>query len=101
MMSDRMIVPTERLLEKAKIIGTCKNCGGKVVLDPRHKEPVCLGCGAVNPKRSSDLVSTRYMVVVCPNCQSRKRRPRKVVVVEYNWRGFGYCPSCGYRFKFD
>ena len=100
MLSDRMIIPAEQLFDKAKIIGKCK-CGGTIILDPRHKEPVCLSCGTVNPKRGkSDLVPTRYMVVVCPNCQAKKRKPRKVVVVEYNWRGYGYCPLCGFKFKF-
>ena len=100
LLSDRMIVPAERLFDKAKIIGTCRKCGGKVVLDPRHREPVCLNCGRINPPRKNDLVPTRYMVVVCPNCQAKKRKPRKVVVVEYNWRGYGYCPLCGFKFKF-
>ncbi len=96
-----MIWNNKKILEKGRWYGNCE-CGGKIVLDTVHREFVCIKCGKIYDKpRGRGLIPTRYMITVCPNCQSNKRKPRKVMIVEYNHSGYGYCPLCGYKYKFD
>jgi len=92
----------QKTLEKEKGFGKCR-CGGEIKLDKTHREFVCMSCGRIHPKPrgNPELKPTRYLVLSCINCQAKKRNKRYVTIVEYNWSGWGRCPLCGYKYRFD